>query len=237
MITLFQAARICTRKRYSRTFGEVVDARVLCACSVLKNSVEGTEKDKGPRPFNRPGLSLFYVVYFIVFPFFFVNIFVALIIITFQEQGEAELLDEELDKNQVCASPVPVTSHNEDSSDAARNTMRRVQKQCIEFAINAKPVSRFMPKDKSSINYRIWLLVVSTPFEWFIMTLIVLNTLILMMKVPLPVYLCFTRQSALHTGLTPRSSCCHLSGYPEAPCCLLPPASISSEGPATTRYK
>ena len=41
------------------------------------------------------------IVFFIVFPFFFVNIFVALIIITFQEQGEAELQDGEIDKNQV----------------------------------------------------------------------------------------------------------------------------------------
>ena len=76
---------------------------------MLKNSIEGTEKDKGPRPYNRPGMSLFYVVYFIVFPFFFVNIFVALIIITFQEQGEAELLDEELDKNQVRVCPVTLS--------------------------------------------------------------------------------------------------------------------------------
>ena len=40
-------------------------------------------------------------MFFIVFPFFFVNIFVALIIITFQEQGEAELSEGDLDKNQV----------------------------------------------------------------------------------------------------------------------------------------
>jgi len=45
-------------------------------------------------------MAIFYVVYFIVFPFFFINIFVALIIITFQEQGENELIDEDLDKNQ-----------------------------------------------------------------------------------------------------------------------------------------
>lgn len=46
-------------------------------------------------------MALFYVMFFIVFPFFFVNIFVALIIITFQEQGEAELSEGDLDKNQV----------------------------------------------------------------------------------------------------------------------------------------
>ena len=46
-------------------------------------------------------ISVFYVIYFIVFPFFFINIFVALIIITFQEQGEKELDEAELNKNQV----------------------------------------------------------------------------------------------------------------------------------------
>lgn len=60
-----------------------------------------TYEDKGPIQNFRIEMSIFYIVYFIVFPFFFVNIFVALIIITFQEQGEAELQDGEIDKNQV----------------------------------------------------------------------------------------------------------------------------------------
>ena len=46
-------------------------------------------------------MAFFYIIYFIVFPFFFVNIFVALIIITFQEQGEKELAEGEINKNQV----------------------------------------------------------------------------------------------------------------------------------------
>jgi hypothetical protein len=52
-------------------------------------------------------MSIFYIVYFIVFPFFFVNIFVALIIITFQEQGESELEEAEIDKNQVSWVRIP----------------------------------------------------------------------------------------------------------------------------------
>lgn len=60
-----------------------------------------TYEDMGPIQNYRIEMSIFYIVYFIVFPFFFVNIFVALIIITFQEQGEAELQDGEIDKNQV----------------------------------------------------------------------------------------------------------------------------------------
>ena len=39
-----------------------------------------------------------------------------------------------------------------------------------------------MPENKGTFQYRIWRLVVSTPFEWTIMSLIVLNTIVLMMK-------------------------------------------------------
>lgn len=60
-----------------------------------------TRVDEGPTRLNRMDMSFFYIVYFVVFPFFFVNIFVALIIITFQEQGEKELAEAEVNKNQV----------------------------------------------------------------------------------------------------------------------------------------
>ena len=63
--------------------------------------METTKIGQGPLPGNRMEMAFFYVIYFIVFPFFFVNIFVALIIITFQEQGEKELAEGEVNKNQV----------------------------------------------------------------------------------------------------------------------------------------
>ena len=69
--------------------------------SVLEQSMAATFEDQGPISLFRTEMSIFYIVYFIVFPFFFVNIFVALIIITFQEQGESELEEAEIDKNQV----------------------------------------------------------------------------------------------------------------------------------------
>ncbi|XP_018650448.1 voltage-dependent calcium channel [Schistosoma mansoni] len=123
--------------------------------AVLKNSIDSTVADRGPSPDFRQEMAIFYVVFFIVFPFFFVNIFVALIIITFQNQGENELIELDLDKNQ---------------------------KRCIDFAINARPLCRYMPKDRHSLKYRVWRLVVSTPFEYYIMVMIAINTLILMMK-------------------------------------------------------
>ncbi|XP_030379796.1 voltage-dependent calcium channel type A subunit alpha-1 isoform X3 [Scaptodrosophila lebanonensis] len=122
---------------------------------VLQHSMAATYEDRGPIQNFRIEMSIFYIVYFIVFPFFFVNIFVALIIITFQEQGEAELQDGEIDKNQ---------------------------KSCIDFTIGARPLERYMPKNRNTFKYKVWRIVVSTPFEYFIMMLIVFNTLLLMMK-------------------------------------------------------
>ena len=123
--------------------------------SIAEYSIDSTKADFGPVPGNRQSVAFFYVFYFIMFPFFFVNIFVALIIITFQEQGEKELAEGEINKNQ---------------------------KSCMDFAINAKPLERFMPDNKYSLRYKIWQLVVSPTFEYFILLLITLNTLILMMK-------------------------------------------------------
>lgn len=88
---------------------------------VLKHSVDATFENQGPSPGYRMEMSIFYVVYFVVFPFFFVNIFVALIIITFQEQGDKMMEEYSLEKNEVPLSsciphlktgmPHPASSH------------------------------------------------------------------------------------------------------------------------------
>lgn len=62
------------------------------------------------------------------------------------------------------------------------------QKSCIDFTIQARPLERYMPNKRNSFKYKIWRIVVSTPFEYFIMMLIVFNTLLLMMKVRLIIY-------------------------------------------------
>lgn len=79
-------------------------SEVLISCvvpRVLQHSVDVTEEDRGPSHGNRMEMSIFYVIYFVVFPFFFVNIFVALIIITFQEQGDKMMEECSLEKNEV----------------------------------------------------------------------------------------------------------------------------------------
>uniref|UniRef100_UPI00063C4033 LOW QUALITY PROTEIN: voltage-dependent N-type calcium channel subunit alpha-1B-like n=1 Tax=Odobenus rosmarus divergens TaxID=9708 RepID=UPI00063C4033 len=122
---------------------------------VMKHSMDATYEEQGPSPGYHMELSIFYVVYFVVFPFFFVNIFVALIIITFQEQGDKVMSEADQEKNE---------------------------RACIDFAISAKPLTRYMPQDKQSFHYKKWTFVVSPPFEYFIMAMIALNTVVLMMK-------------------------------------------------------
>lgn len=78
-----------------------VTETVASSHRVLKHSVDSTYENQGPSPGYRMEMSIFYVVYFVVFPFFFVNIFVALIIITFQEQGDKMMEDYSLEKNEV----------------------------------------------------------------------------------------------------------------------------------------
>ncbi|CAL8308262.1 unnamed protein product [Lota lota] len=122
---------------------------------VLQHSVDVTEEDRGPSRGNRMEMSIFYVIYFVVFPFFFVNIFVALIIITFQEQGDKMMEECSLEKNE---------------------------RACIDFAISAKPLTRYMPQNRHTFQYRLWHFVVSPSFEYTVLAMIALNTIVLMMK-------------------------------------------------------
>ena len=56
-----------------------------------------------------------------------------------------------------------------------------LQRKCIEFALKAKPIRRYIPKARW--QYKIWWLVTSQAFEYVIFTLIMLNTVILALKV------------------------------------------------------
>jgi len=54
--------------------------------------------------------------------------------------------------------------------------------QCIDYAINAKPISKYMPKNKKSYQFLIWKIVTNNYFDNFILLLIILNTVTLMIK-------------------------------------------------------
>lgn len=58
-----------------------------------------------------------------------------------------------------------------------------LQRACIDFAISAKPLTRYMPQNRHTFQYRLWHFVVSPSFEYTVLAMIALNTIVLMMKV------------------------------------------------------
>ncbi|XP_041350166.1 muscle calcium channel subunit alpha-1-like isoform X2 [Gigantopelta aegis] len=120
---------------------------------LLYTSIDSHEESKGPIPNYRPAVAIFYFVFIIVIAFFMVNIFVGFVIVTFQNEGEQEYKNCELDKNQ---------------------------RKCIEFALKAKPIRRYIPKARW--QYKIWWFVTSQAFEYGIFALIMINTVALAMK-------------------------------------------------------
>ncbi|XP_065072313.1 voltage-dependent L-type calcium channel subunit alpha-1D-like [Rhopilema esculentum] len=122
---------------------------------VMHLTIDSTKVDHGPVLDNRVHMSLYYVCFVVIFSFFFLNIFVALIIVTFQERGERELTGCELTKNQ---------------------------RACLQFVLQAKPRQRFMPQNKDGVCYKVWRVVDSKLFEIAIMTLIALNAIVLMLS-------------------------------------------------------
>ena len=67
----------------------------------MHQTIDATQVDRGPITNYNQALAIYFVVFVIVFTFMIINIYVALIILTFQRQGEKELTEGGLDRNQV----------------------------------------------------------------------------------------------------------------------------------------
>lgn len=93
----------CGKDCHSRIGGLLnrYQAFSIFLCRGMYHTVDATKEDQGPIRDNQIQMSLYYVCFVVVFSFFFLNMFVALIIVTFQEQGEKEMDGSELDRNQV----------------------------------------------------------------------------------------------------------------------------------------
>jgi Na+/phosphate symporter len=74
------------------------------AFRMLYLSIDSYAEDEGPEFNNRVSVAAFYIIYLIIIAFFMVNIFVGFVIVTFQNEGEQEYKNCELDKNQVTHS-------------------------------------------------------------------------------------------------------------------------------------
>ncbi|KAK0151458.1 Voltage-dependent L-type calcium channel subunit alpha-1D [Merluccius polli] len=118
--------------------------------SLLYKAIDSNRENMGPIYNYRVEISIFFIIYIIIIAFFMMNIFVGFVIVTFQEQGEKEYKNCELDKNQ---------------------------RQCVEYALKARPLRRYIPKNP--YQYKFWYVVNSTGFEYVMFVLIILNTLCL----------------------------------------------------------
>ncbi|XP_053174296.1 voltage-dependent L-type calcium channel subunit alpha-1D isoform X4 [Scomber japonicus] len=118
--------------------------------TLLYKAIDSNRENMGPIYNYRVEISIFFIIYIIIIAFFMMNIFVGFVIVTFQEQGEKEYKNCELDKNQ---------------------------RQCVEYALKARPLRRYIPKNP--YQYKFWYVVNSTGFEYVMFVLIILNTLCL----------------------------------------------------------
>lgn len=83
-------------------FGYAALISFICPCfRLLYASIDSHEEDEGPIHNYRPIVAAYYIIYIIIIAFFMVNIFVGFVIVTFQNEGEQEYKNCELDKNQV----------------------------------------------------------------------------------------------------------------------------------------
>ncbi|CAF3545967.1 unnamed protein product [Rotaria sp. Silwood1] len=121
--------------------------------TLLHTAIDSNGEGEGPIYNYRPFVAPFFIAFIIVIAFFMVNIFVGFVIVTFQNEGEQEYRNCELDKNQ---------------------------RKCIEFALKARPMKRYIPVKK--VQLKIWWFVTSPPFEYAIFSLIMINTVVLAMK-------------------------------------------------------
>uniref|UniRef100_A0A663MDG8 Voltage-dependent L-type calcium channel subunit alpha n=1 Tax=Athene cunicularia TaxID=194338 RepID=A0A663MDG8_ATHCN len=120
---------------------------------LLYMAIDTNSEDTGPIYNYRVEIAMFFIIYIILIAFFMMNIFVGFVIVTFQEQGESEYKNCELDKNQ---------------------------RQCVQYALKARPLRRYIPKNP--YQYQIWYVVTSSYFEYLMFFLILLNTICLGMQ-------------------------------------------------------
>ena len=141
-----------------------------------KTVLNKIKKDYGPKRESRYDFAIYYIVYTIVFPFFFVNVFIAFVILTFQGEGDAQLeLECSLGWFSVSSNYYGFCHFLFHLKTEILKTLKEKNDQiCLEYAINSKPINKYMPKDKSCFQYKIWKIITSTYFDNFILR-IVLN--------------------------------------------------------------
>jgi len=121
--------------------------------AIMHDSVDATSIGSGPIRDNHPHAWFFYLFFMVVVGFYFLNIFVADVIVMFSEEAERKYVSTGLNKNQ---------------------------RQCIEFVLDARPEAKFQAVYRA--QNRMLDLVEHAFFETFIMLSILLNTIVMLMQ-------------------------------------------------------
>ncbi|XP_056011391.1 voltage-dependent P/Q-type calcium channel subunit alpha-1A-like isoform X2 [Ostrea edulis] len=122
---------------------------------IVHTAVSSTGVDKGPKDEVNPEISVFFVVYMTIAPFFFLNVFIAMITVAFQT--------EDTNKN-ICG-------------------LTTSQENCIRYVVEAEPVQmRFISKDASKLRKLLWKVIISDHFENVVILFVILNTICLAME-------------------------------------------------------
>ncbi|XP_065655801.1 voltage-dependent L-type calcium channel subunit alpha-1D isoform X4 [Hydra vulgaris] len=120
----------------------------------MQRGIDSTGIDSGPIENNRTWVAIYFISFVVVFSFFFMNVFIGMIILTFHEQGAA-VSGKNLDQNTI---------------------------NSLVFAMNAKPMKRFMPEDVKSFQYAAWVFTESNAWEITTTCLIILSTIALVIE-------------------------------------------------------
>jgi len=121
---------------------------------VMQNGIDSQEVDEGPIVNSKIYIAIYFITFVVLFSFFFINVFVGMIILTFQALAAAEFGGE----------------------------LNRGQKNSFIFAMSSRPLEKFVPENIGGWKYKVWSLVESNPWELLVMGLISINTLVLMVE-------------------------------------------------------
>ncbi|XP_065657251.1 probable voltage-dependent N-type calcium channel subunit alpha-1B isoform X8 [Hydra vulgaris] len=120
---------------------------------LMQSGIDSEGVDEGPLKNNKIWLSLYFIAFLITMSFFFINLFIGMIVYTFKKNSGK--IEGELDRNS---------------------------KICLDFVLKSKPQPCFMPKDVKSLKYKVWKLIESRFWNYFIVFIVLLNSAALLVE-------------------------------------------------------
>lgn len=125
----------------TRDVGLLGSYPVFPSSRLLYKAIDSNGENVGPVYNYRVEISIFFIIYIIIVAFFMMNIFVGFVIVTFQEQGEKEYKNCELDKNQVKVTPClcfcPSSKSRAPPPSVAFSTQRREGSGPVQSTLSA----------------------------------------------------------------------------------------------------